>query len=64
MIDGVLLKTTDKRLLAKMKGEIDRELLKYKSKMEADVYQRTFDLMLLKSLRERAGIPRLSLFYF
>jgi len=31
--------------------------------MEAEVYQRTFDLMLLKRLREQAEIPRLSLFY-
>jgi hypothetical protein len=31
--------------------------------MEQEVYQRTFDLMLLKQLRERANVPRLSLFY-
>jgi hypothetical protein len=31
--------------------------------MEPDVYKTTFELMLLKRLREEAGIPRLGLFY-
>jgi hypothetical protein len=31
--------------------------------MEAEAYQTTFDLMLMKRLREDAGVPRLSLFY-
>jgi len=47
----------------KLKGEIEKQIASYKNKMEADVYQRTFDLMLLKRLREQAEIPRLSLFY-
>lgn len=45
------------------KREIERQLAEYKSKMDADAYSRTFDLMLLKKLRETADIPRLSLFY-
>ena len=47
----------------RLKGEIEKQIASYKNKMEADVYQRTFDLMLLKRLREQAEIPRLSLFY-
>lgn len=46
-----------------LKGEIEKQIAAYKNKMERDVYQRTFDLMLLKRLRERAAVPRLSLFY-
>jgi hypothetical protein len=46
-----------------LKGEIEKQIAAYKNKMEREVYRRTFDLMLLKRLRERAAIPRLSLFY-
>lgn len=46
-----------------LKSEIEKTLASYKNKMEAEVYQRTFDLMILKRLREQAEIPRLSLFY-
>lgn len=46
-----------------LKGEIEKEIASYKNKMEREVYRRTFDLMLLKRLREQAEIPRLSLFY-
>lgn len=63
LIDGALLKTIDEEKLSAIKKEIEKELVPHKSKMETDVYQRTFDLMLLKSLREKAEIPRLSLFY-
>lgn len=43
--------------------EIEKNLASYRNKMEAEVYRRTFDLMLVKRLREQANIPRLSLFY-
>ena len=46
-----------------VKDEIRSQLAPYKKRMEAEVYERTFDLMLIKRLRESAGIPRLSLFY-
>ncbi len=60
VIDDVLLKTLNAEDLKK---EIKSQLASYKSKMDAEAYKRTFDLMLIKSLRERAEIPRLSLFY-
>jgi hypothetical protein len=63
LIDEGLLKSTGKEKLSTLKGEIEKNLGSYKNKMEAEVYQRTFDLMLLKRLREQAEIPRLSLFY-
>ncbi|MDQ3181416.1 MAG: hypothetical protein M3Q33_12950 [Acidobacteriota bacterium] len=46
-----------------LKSEIEKSLASYRSKMDAEVYGRTFDLMVLKRLREQAEIPRLSLFY-
>ncbi len=46
-----------------IKAEIKKQLAAYRGKMEAETYARTFDLMLLKRLRENAGIPHLSLFY-
>jgi hypothetical protein len=60
LIDAELLRTSD---AGDVEGEIERSLAGYKNKMETDVYRQTFDLMLLKRLRDRAEIPRLSLFY-
>ena len=60
LIDARLLeKNGDERL----KAEIEQAIAAYKNKMERDVYQRTFELMILKRLREKAAIPRLGLFY-
>lgn len=39
------------------------QLRSYKSRMERSTYEQTLDNLLAKSLRETAGIPRLSLFY-
>lgn len=47
----------------KLKPEIEKQISSYKNKMEPEVYRRTFDLMLVKRLREQANVPRLSLFY-
>ncbi len=63
LIDKSLLNSTATEKLSVLKTETEKSLTVYKNKMEAEVYQRTFDLMLLKSLREQAKIPRLSLFY-
>ena len=46
-----------------LKKEIEKNLASYRNKMDAEIYRRTFDLMLVKRLREQAKIPRLSLFY-
>lgn len=62
-LDKFLLKFTDAETLEKLKTETVEQVTNYKNQMEADVYQRTFDLMLLKRLRERHKIPYLSLFY-
>ena len=59
-IDKSLLKTFE---IEKLKGEIEKQLASHRNKMEREVYERTVDLILLKRLREKAEIPRLSLFY-
>lgn len=59
MIDAALLDTKNEEVAA----QITKNLASYKNKMEKDAYERTFELMLLKELRTRAEIPRLSLFY-
>lgn len=63
LIDAALLETADEKTLASLKAETDKLMAQYRGKMEKEVYDRTFDLMLLKTLREAAEIPRLSLFY-
>ena len=60
LIDESLLKNSE---IEKIKTEIEKQVASYKNKLESEVYQRTVNLMLLKRLRERAEIPRLSLFY-
>jgi len=63
LLDDALLKNSDKLYLKNLGKEITSQLKAYKATMEPDVYKKTFDLMLLKRLRENEGIPRLSLFY-
>lgn len=63
MLDDSLLENSEKELFEKLKAETAKELHNYKKTMEKEVYQKTFDLLLLKKLRLESGIPRLSLFY-
>ena len=60
LVDESLLKTF---ATEKLKVEIEKQLASHRNKIEPEIYQRTVDLMLLKSLREKANVPRLSLFY-
>jgi hypothetical protein len=60
LVDESLLQNFETESL---KSEIETEIAAYKIKMEPEVYKRTFDLMLLKRLRENSEIPRFSLFY-
>jgi len=60
LVDESLLKTSETALF---KAETEKSLASYRGKMDAEVFQRTYDLMILKKLREQAKIPRLSLFY-
>jgi hypothetical protein len=62
-LDHALLTNTDKEHLKRLKKEVTSQLRLYKSAMDKEAYKNTFDLMLLKLLREDLGIPRLGLFY-
>ena len=62
-LDRALLTNADPEHLKSVKKEITTQLKSYRSGMDAEAYQNTFGLMLLKRLREDAGVPRLSLFY-
>jgi hypothetical protein len=62
-LDRALLTNADPEHLKLVKKEITVQLKAYKKGMEAEAYKNTFDLMLLKRLREDARVPRLSLFY-
>jgi hypothetical protein len=53
--DGQHLKTLEKEVAGQLKA--------YKKEMDAESYKKTFDLMLLKRLREEAKVPRLGLYY-
>ncbi len=59
LVDESLLRNFETE---RIKSEIEKQIASYKNKMEREIYERTFDLMLLKRLREQAEIPRLSLF--
>ncbi len=63
LISDGLKQNADNLHLKRYSSEIEKQLGVYKGKMEKEVYQKTYDIMLLKKLREEYGLPRLSLFY-
>ena len=63
LIDRAMLSNWDEIHLKILKKEISTQLRGYKADMEPGAYKNTFELMLLKRLREKAGLPRLGLFY-
>ena len=62
-LDRALISNWDPVHLKTMEKEVATQLKAYKAEMDKEDYRNTFELMLLKRLREEAGIPRLSLFY-
>jgi hypothetical protein len=63
LLDRAMLANWEPAHLKTIKKEVAGHLRGYKADMDPESYQNTFDLMLLKRLREEAGIPRLGLFY-
>jgi hypothetical protein len=63
LLDRAMLEYWDRPHLKALEKEIASQLRSHKADMEPDAYKRTLELMLLKRLREEAGIPRLGLFY-
>lgn len=62
-LNDALLTNSDRAHLKKLEGEVAAQLKPYKAGMEKDAFEKTFEMMLLKRLREEYGIPRLTLFY-
>jgi hypothetical protein len=62
-LDRAMLSNTEKEHLKKLKKDVTSQLKLYKSAMDAEAYKNTFELMLLKCLREDLNVPRLGLFY-
>jgi hypothetical protein len=63
LLERAMLANWDKPRLKAAEQDIARQLREYKTEMDPAAYKTTFDLMLLKRLRDEAGIPRLGLFY-
>lgn len=63
LLERAMLANWEPGHLKAMKKEVSGHLRAYKAEMDADSYRNTYDLMLLKRLREEADIPRLGLFY-
>ncbi|MFZ1699817.1 MAG: hypothetical protein WBO10_06760 [Pyrinomonadaceae bacterium] len=63
LLDRAMLTNWDREHLKSLEKETAGQLRAYKAGMEPDAYKNTFDLMLLKRLREEADIPRLGLYY-
>lgn len=49
--------------LEKQKTAVKEQLKPYRTHMETEIYNQTFNNLLLKRLREQFAVPRLSLFY-
>lgn len=62
-LDSALLTNSKKEHLSKLETEVLEQLKPYKSGMDKEAFRKTFELMLLKRLREESNIPRLTLFY-
>jgi len=62
MLNDALLSNPYAKIEAVTK-EIKAELKPYRAQMEVQMYEQTFNNLLLKRLREQFGVPRLSLFY-
>jgi hypothetical protein len=63
LLDRAMLTNWDREHLRYLEKEVAAPLKEYKASMEPDAYANMFELMMLKRLREEAGIPRLGLFY-
>ena len=63
VLERGMLSNWDRTHLKTLEKEVAGQLKVYKSEMDADSYKNTYELMLLKRLREEAGVPRLGLYY-
>jgi len=62
MLSDALLSSQHEQVKA-LTEEVKAQLKPYRGQMEKAAYEQTFNNLLLKRLRDKFGIPRLSLFY-
>ncbi|MBD0373450.1 MAG: hypothetical protein ICV60_21625 [Pyrinomonadaceae bacterium] len=62
-LDDAVLESLSPEELSSARSETEEQLKPYRNRMEPATYQQTFENLLFKRLRERHGLPRLSLFY-
>ena len=62
-LSDALLRVVSQDEMAGAKKDVKEQLRPYRSHMDKAAYEQTFNNLLLKRLRESAGLPRLSLFY-
>lgn len=63
LLERALLQKTDLEHLKVIERDISTQLKSYKAEMDADKYRDMFERMLVKRLRDDAGIPRLGLYF-
>lgn len=63
MLDAALLEKSEPAVIKRIENEVNSHLQSYRRTMEAAAFAHTKRLLMLKFLREKEGIPRLSLFY-
>lgn len=63
LLDRALSVSLPKDALEEARDAAAEQLRPYRARMERATYEQTLDNLLAKALRERAGVPRLSLFY-
>jgi len=62
-LDKALLDNAGEKEVSAARKEVEMQLGQYAGRMQQDVYEKTFELMLIKKLRAKAGLPAFSLFY-
>ncbi|HQZ82796.1 MAG TPA: hypothetical protein PLR83_06215 [Pyrinomonadaceae bacterium] len=63
LLDRTLIENWEPNHLAGLEASVKTQLKPYKSEMEPEKYRQTYELMLMKKLREEAGVPRLGLYF-
>jgi hypothetical protein len=63
LLNDSMLSVVDSGALDELRKSVKDQLKPYRAQMEAAVYKQTFENLLMKRLRERFALPRLSLFY-
>ena len=63
MLNEAMLTSLSVTVRSGIEAEVKSQLSPYRSQMEKNVYEQTFDNLLMKRVREHFAMPRLSLFY-